>query len=157
VIGYSSSVSNETREGPLTDVALSESLYVRQAHHVAHRHEKAAVIEFVTVHLAEGKSEAWITDRTGHTSSSMLYAYKRAARTHRERSLGSLAPLSLALPEMRPILEGRVRFGATTRATCLGTGDESNVDSSLVTASYVGSFVASKKLQRLDSNQRPGG
>jgi len=39
---------------------------------------------FVTVSLAEGKSEAWITDRTGHTSSTMLYKYKRAARTHQQ-------------------------------------------------------------------------
>jgi hypothetical protein len=54
----------------------------------------------VTVHLALGKPEAWITDRTGHTSSSMLHKYKRAARTHAELGLGPLAPLDEAVPEL---------------------------------------------------------
>jgi integrase len=32
---------------------------------------------FVTLSLAQGKSEAWITDRTGHKSSQVIYRYKR--------------------------------------------------------------------------------
>lgn len=55
---------------------------------------------FVTTRLAEGRSEAWITDRTGHKSSQMLYRYKRAARTHHELGLGSLVPLDEAIPEL---------------------------------------------------------
>ena len=43
---------------------------------------------FVTVSLALGKTEAWITDRTEHRSSQMIYAYKRAARTYAELGLG---------------------------------------------------------------------
>jgi transcriptional regulator with XRE-family HTH domain len=62
---------------------------------------------FVTVSLAEGKSEAWITDRTGHTSSSMLYRYKRTARTHQERALGSLTPLALAIPELAKLAQAK--------------------------------------------------
>ncbi|WP_437576558.1 hypothetical protein [Sorangium sp. So ce887] len=43
---------------------------------------------FVTVNLAAGKTEAWITDRTGHKSSQMIYRYKRQDRTHAELNLG---------------------------------------------------------------------
>ncbi len=55
---------------------------------------------FVTVNLALGKSEAWITDRTGHRSSQMIYRYKRQARTHAELNLGAFAPLHEAIPEL---------------------------------------------------------
>lgn len=48
---------------------------------------------FVTVALAGGRSEAWVTDRTGHTSSTQLAAYRRAARSAVELSLGDWRPL----------------------------------------------------------------
>lgn len=56
---------------------------------------------FVTVSLALGRTEAWITDRTGHSSSQMIYRYKRAARSHAELNLGPLKPLQDAIPELR--------------------------------------------------------
>lgn len=43
---------------------------------------------FITVSLANGMTEAWITDRTGHQDSATLYQYKRQARTHAELNLG---------------------------------------------------------------------
>jgi len=55
---------------------------------------------FVTISLALGKTEAWVTDRTGHKSSQMLYRYKRAARTHAEAELGPLVSLHEAIPEL---------------------------------------------------------
>lgn len=55
---------------------------------------------FVTVNLALGKSETWISDRTGHKSSQMIHRYKRAARTHAELNLGPLKPLHEAIPEL---------------------------------------------------------
>ncbi|MFO0564319.1 MAG: tyrosine-type recombinase/integrase [Polyangiaceae bacterium] len=58
---------------------------------------------FVTVNLALGKSEAWITDRTGHQSSEMIYTYKRAARMHQELALGAFTPLHEAIPELRDL------------------------------------------------------
>jgi integrase len=58
---------------------------------------------FVTVNLALGKNEAWITDRTGHRSSQMIYKYKRAARTHAELNLGALKPLHEAIPELAEV------------------------------------------------------
>lgn len=56
---------------------------------------------FITVNLALGRTEAWVTDRTGHKSSQMIYAYKRAARTHAELNLGAFKPLWEAIPELR--------------------------------------------------------
>ena len=56
---------------------------------------------FVTVNLANGKSETWIADRTGHRSSEMINRYRRASRTFAELRLGQLAPLDVAIPELR--------------------------------------------------------
>lgn len=56
---------------------------------------------FVTVALASGKTEAWITDRTGHKSSEMVYRYKRQARTHAEVNLGAPEPQWQAIPELK--------------------------------------------------------
>ncbi len=57
---------------------------------------------FVTLALACGQTEAWVTDRTGHRSSTMIYRYKRASRTAAELGLGWLAPLDEAIPELAP-------------------------------------------------------
>lgn len=54
---------------------------------------------FITLALAAGRSEAWISDRTGHTTSAMISLYKRAARSATELNLGSLDPLDEAVPE----------------------------------------------------------
>jgi len=56
---------------------------------------------FVTVSLANGRSESWISDRTGHRSSLMIAKYKRIARTFGELELGDLVPLAQAIPELR--------------------------------------------------------
>jgi integrase len=55
---------------------------------------------FVTLALAEGRSETWVADRTGHKSSQMINRYRRAARSAGELGLGWLAPLSAAIPEL---------------------------------------------------------
>lgn len=52
---------------------------------------------FVTLALAAGKSEAWVSDRTGHRSSVMIANYRRAARTAAELELGELAQLDKAI------------------------------------------------------------
>jgi len=48
---------------------------------------------FVTVSLANGKTETWVQDRTGHKSTLMIARYRRAARTLAELALGPLQPL----------------------------------------------------------------
>jgi integrase len=55
---------------------------------------------FVTVSLANGKTETWVTDRTGHKSSQMIATYTRQARTWNELELGNLQPMDRLLPEM---------------------------------------------------------
>lgn len=55
---------------------------------------------FVTLALANGKTEAWVQDRTGHRSSVMVNRYRRIARTAAELRLGALAPLARAIPEI---------------------------------------------------------
>ncbi len=52
---------------------------------------------FVTVALANGRSEQWVMDRTGHRSSGMIQRYRRAARTWEEAQLGSLKSLDSVL------------------------------------------------------------
>jgi integrase len=54
----------------------------------------------ITLALANGRSEAWVTDRTGHKSSAMVARYKRTARMAAELDLGLLAPLDTAIPEL---------------------------------------------------------
>lgn len=81
---------------------------------------------FVTIAAANGKSETWITDRTGHRSSGMVRRYQRAARTAAELGLGDLCPLVKAIPELRAasrkgggkggsVNEGNERAGNTGR------------------------------------------
>lgn len=64
------------------------------------RHDLRAT--FITIALANGKTEAWIADRTGHKSSLMINRYRRTARNAAELGLGDLAPLDLAIPELAP-------------------------------------------------------
>jgi integrase len=55
---------------------------------------------FVTISLANGKSETWVADRTGHRTSAMINRYRRQARTWAELGLGELTALDRALPEL---------------------------------------------------------
>lgn len=55
---------------------------------------------FITIALANGRTETWVADRTGHTSSQMINRYRRAARRVAELNLGELAPLDEAIPEL---------------------------------------------------------
>ncbi len=61
---------------------------------------------FVTINLANGKSESWVADRTGHLSSQMINRYKRWARSHAELDLGEFKPLVEAIPELRVVDDG---------------------------------------------------
>ncbi len=57
---------------------------------------------FTTTALANGETETWVTDRTGHKSSAQIQGYRRAARTAAELDLGDLRPLDQAIPELTP-------------------------------------------------------
>lgn len=64
---------------------------------------------FVTLSLANGRSEAWVQDRTGHRSSIMVNRYRRVARTVAELRLGALVPLHKAIPEIHAGARARGR------------------------------------------------
>ena len=55
---------------------------------------------FVTISLANGRTETWVCDRTGHKSSTMVARYKRTARTAGELGLGGLHAMDAAIPEL---------------------------------------------------------
>lgn len=93
--GVAGRLRDYLREAGVTRVQLFESNDKRVP---LRAHDLRA--SFVTVNLALGKTEAWITDRTGHRSSQMIYRYKRAARTHAELNLGGFLPLQEAIPEL---------------------------------------------------------
>jgi hypothetical protein len=59
----------------------------------------------VTISLANGRSEAWVADRTGHRTSTMINHYRRAARSLSELGLGNLASMVDAIPELRAMRE----------------------------------------------------
>ncbi len=88
------------RRGDLrTAGVVRPELYERTAHRQPMRlHDLRAT--FVQVSLANGKSEAWVTSRTGHRSSQMLAAYTRRAREWSELGLGTLGDLDKLLPEV---------------------------------------------------------
>jgi hypothetical protein len=58
---------------------------------------------FVTISLANDKTESWISDRTGHRSSAMINNYKRIVRGFQELDVGTLSPLDSARPELRAL------------------------------------------------------
>jgi integrase len=57
---------------------------------------------FVTIKLATGKTEDWVSRRTGHRSTAQIALYRRDAATVEELALGDLMPLDEAIPELRP-------------------------------------------------------
>ncbi len=72
---------------------------------------------FVTLSLANGKTETWVADRTGHKSSVMINRYRRAARTAGELNLGPLAPLDEAIPEIQESVHESSTPGPSGRET----------------------------------------
>jgi integrase len=58
---------------------------------------------FVTLALANGKTEAWVMSRTGHRSSQMLQRYRRAVDLVTELGLGDLLPLHETIPELAAV------------------------------------------------------
>jgi integrase len=86
----------DLRRAGITRAELFERSTTRQPFRL---HDLRAT--FVTVSLANGKTEQWVTDRTGHTTSQMLAKYTRQARTWAELDLGTLADLDALIPEVR--------------------------------------------------------
>jgi integrase len=56
---------------------------------------------FVTLALANNRTETWVSDRTGDRSSNMIRRYQRPARSAAELGLGWLGALDALMPELR--------------------------------------------------------
>ncbi|HVW26875.1 MAG TPA: site-specific integrase [Polyangiaceae bacterium] len=69
---------------------------------------------FITVSLALGKSETWVADRTGHTSSVMINRYRRKARQVAQLNLGPFLPLHEIVPELAALESDEPRAEAVT-------------------------------------------
>lgn len=85
---------------------------------------------FVTLALASGRTEAWVMDRTGHTTSAMLSRYRRQARFAEETGLGWYQDLAqlLGLGRDRDKKPSRGSVSAVTqspRRTYTSTNDAS--------------------------------
>lgn len=89
---------------------------------------------FITIALANGRNESWISTRTGHTSSAMIARYRRAAETAGELALGDWLPLDVALPELRPA-GGSGTGKGSTGASEGGEGDGVSPDSPVISRS----------------------
>jgi len=101
LMGKNASLARRLREGlTLAGVKRPELTVPKPGRILLRAHDLRG--SFVTLALAAGRTEAWVTDRTGHRSSTMIYAYKRAARTAAELGLGWFAPLDEAIPELTP-------------------------------------------------------
>jgi len=94
--------------GEILRAALKEAgvtrakLFERGEHRLQLRaHDLRAT--FVTLALANGKTEDWVKQRTGHTSSVMLGRYRREAETASELGLGWLEPLHQVIPELAAV------------------------------------------------------
>ena len=101
LMGDPTKLANELREGlKLAGVERPELIVPKAGRLLLRTHDLRG--SFVTLALAAGRTEAWVTDRTGHRSSQMIYLYKRSSRTAAELGLGWFAPLDEALPELSP-------------------------------------------------------
>jgi integrase len=113
LLGHPADLARLLREGlALADVKRPELIVPKAGRMLLRVHDLRG--SFVTLALASGQTEAWVTDRTGHKSSAMIYLYKRASRTAAELRLGWLAPLDEAIPELDPKAPGGAN-GVQTR------------------------------------------
>jgi hypothetical protein len=85
-------VRNDLRRVGVTRPQLFESSATRRRFRA---HDLRAT--FVTIALATGKTETWVSDRTGHDGHTMIDKYRRKARTW---NVGQLGPLHALIPEL---------------------------------------------------------
>jgi len=100
---YVDHLAGELRDG-LQDAGVKRAkLFERSEHRMRLRaHDLRAT--FVTLALADGKTEDWVVTRTGHGSSQMIALYRRQAKTAAELKLGWLKPLHEVVPELAALV-----------------------------------------------------
>jgi hypothetical protein len=71
---------------------------------------------FVTIALATGKTETWVSDRNGHDGLTMVDKYRRKARTW---NVGELGRLDRVLPGSVRYLNGGLRLPLDCHVNCI--------------------------------------
>ena len=66
---------------------------------------------FATRSLANGRTDDWVRQRTGHTSPELL-TYREAARALEELEVGEVSPLVVAIPELAKVYFARLSVPA---------------------------------------------
>lgn len=88
----------------LRDHLITAGVDRRELHHDGKNRRKLRVHDlratFTTLALANGRTETWVADRTGHRSSQMINRYRRQARSAAELGLGDLLALDQAIDEL---------------------------------------------------------
>jgi integrase len=101
-------IANDLRDGLIGAGVARKKLFESSDQRMRLRaHDLRAT--FVTLALANGRSEDWVRTRTGHSSSQMIVRYKREAQTAQELNLGWLKPLDLAIPELAEMSEPKLQ------------------------------------------------
>jgi len=77
---------------------------------------------FITLALANGRTETWVQDRTGHTTSGMINRYRRQARQAQEIGMKWLGRLDELIPELADCPR------IAPNATSLGSDDAPSSD-----------------------------
>jgi integrase len=96
---YVDHLADQLRDGLQKAGVKREKLFERGANRIRLRaHDLRAT--FVTLALANGRTEDWVSTRTGHGSSQMIALYRRQAKTAVELRLGWLKPLHEIIPEL---------------------------------------------------------
>jgi len=96
---YVNHLSEELREWLQECGVDRPKLYERTADRLPLRvHDLRAT--FVTLALANGRTETWVMQRTAHKTYGMLARYRRDAATLEELQVGWLTPLHEAIPEL---------------------------------------------------------
>lgn len=98
--GHRGNMARQFRDHLLAAGVTREELFTRSATRQQIRiHDTRST--FITIALANDRTESWVADRTGHKSSAMINRYRRGARMAAELGLGELQRLDLAIPELR--------------------------------------------------------
>lgn len=84
---------------------------------------------FCTVALGAGRTEAWVTARTGHRSSGQVATYRRLAQTFSEVGAGWFANMAITIPELAA--------AETAAVAAADDDDDGGDDENLVGASPV--------------------
>jgi integrase len=108
-------IRNDLRRVGVERIQLYEGSTTRQRFRA---HDLRAT--FVTIALASGHTETWVSDRTGHDGHSMIERYRRKARTWNLGELGSLCDLIPELAATEP--PARIRPGLPLKLTGTGGG-----------------------------------